>query len=245
MLKKIGIGLGAIVIIIAAISWYVFSNLDSIVKAEIEKYGSAAAQAPVTVSSVKLSLGTGEGEISGLNVGNPNGYSSGSALALGSISVKLDTSSISGGGPIVVKEINVSQPQVNYEAGGAGGSNLQTLQKNAMAYVGPSTSPARKEIIDELYVRDGKINVSAEVLKGKSFAVPLPTLHLTNIGKDSGGATPAQIAEKVLSAITSEASKVASSALAQQAESMVGGAISGATDSAGGIGGQLKGLMGK
>ncbi|TAL03770.1 MAG: hypothetical protein EPO08_03225 [Rhodospirillaceae bacterium] len=250
MLKKIGIGIGVIILIAAGAFWYLFSNLDSLIKAGIEKYGSAATQASVTVSGVKLSLSSGEGSITGLNVGNPKGFTTPNALALGAITVQLDTGSITGNGPIVVKEIVISQPQVTYEVGG-GGSNLQTIQKNTKDFAGAggstsnSSGSTRKEIIENLYVRDGQIGVSASALGGKTITVPLPTIHLTNIGKGNGGATPAEIADQVLGAISSEAAKVGANALAQQVEGAVGGALSGAAQGTQGVGGQLKGLFGQ
>jgi hypothetical protein len=247
MLKKLGIGIVVIVLIAVGVGWYLFSNLDSFVKSAIEKYGSEATQASVSVSSVKIALSTGEGSISGLKVGNPKGFSSATALGLESISVKIDTGTIRGNGPIVIKDIEVNQPHVTYEQG-AGGNNLQAIQKNAMAYAGTGHSdsgPARKEIIDNLYVRDGQVTISAPALQGKQLTVPLPTIHLTNIGKNSGGATPAEIASQVMAAVSSEAAKVGTNALAQQVESAVTGAVQGGASGAGDIGGQLKGLFGK
>ena len=42
----------------------------------------------------------------------------------------------------------------------------------------------------KLIVRDGKINVSASFLNGKSMSVSLPGLTLNDIEKDKGGALP-------------------------------------------------------
>jgi hypothetical protein len=257
MAKKIGIGVVVLLLIVGGAAWYLLSNLDSIVKAAIEKYGSEATQASVTVDSVKITLSSGEGTLAGVTVGNPKGFSTPNAMTLGSVTVKLDSSSVTGSGPIVVKEIDVNQSQVTYEAGN-GGSNLQTIQKNAQEYAqsmsgggasGASTSSAspsggsqgRKVVIDDLYVRGGHVGVSATALKGKTLTVPLPDIHLTNIGKSSGGATPAQVADRVLGAISDAAAKAGSSALAQEVNAAVSGATSGAQD----LGSQIKGLLGK
>lgn len=262
MIKKIAIGVAALLVIIAGVAYFLFSNLDSIIKAAIEKYGTAATQAEVRLDSVKLSIAAGEGSLNGLSVANPKGFSSTKAIYLGKISVKLDTSSVTGGGPIVIPEIVIEKPQIAYELANDGGSNLQTIQKNAVAYAGASsgTQPAsgagsgssasstsgsnagqeRKVIINDLYIRDGQVGISAALLPGKTLTAGLPTIHLTNICKDKGGATPAQVAEQVLVSITSTAAKVASTELTKQL-----GSLKGIPGAGGDIGNQVKGLLGR
>jgi hypothetical protein len=241
MLKKIGIGVVVLLIIIAGVGYYLFSNLDSYIKAAIEKYGSQATQASVTLDSVVVSLTSGEGGLVGLSVGNPKGFATPHAITVGAITLKIDTSTVTGSGPIVIKEIDVDKPQVTYEIGNSGGSNLDAIQKNTEAFAGSSGSSSapttgggqeRKLIINDLYVRDGQIGVSATVLQGKAVNAPLPTIHLTDIGKASNGATAAQVANQVLGA-----TKVGSSALTSSLTSGVTGAGSNAT-------GALKGLFG-
>jgi hypothetical protein len=266
MLKKIAIGVVVLLVIIAGVVSFLFSNLDSIVKAAIEKYGSAATQAEVKLDSVKLAITSGEGSLNGLTVGNPKGFSSPKAIYMGLISVKLDTNSVTGNGPIIIREIVIDKPQVTYEITNSGDSNLQSIQRNTMTYAGGGSSastPAssgggsssggssssgssggaqeRKVIINDLYVRDGQIGVSAALLQGKTMTTALPTIHLTNIGKDRDGATPAQVAQQVLSAITATAAKAASTDLAKQLgplKDALGGGGGNVTD-------QMKGLLGR
>ena len=264
MWKKLGITLAVLLLLIAGAAYYLFSNLNSLIKAAIEKYGSAATQTEVSVDSVHLSLTSGTGSISGISIGNPAGFSSNQALTLGQAAVQVDTSSIAGNGPIVIDNVTIAQPHVIYEVKGLGdGSNLQTIQHNVQAYAGgggaqPASqqqggSPGRKEIIKELYVTGGQISVAAPALSGRSLTVPLPEIHLTNIGQNSGGATAAEIANQVLGAITSEATKAGSSALEQQLRATAAGALQGAATGAlkntgvpitNGVGSQLKGLLG-
>lgn len=253
MWKKIGIGLIVLLAIAAGALWYLLSNLDSLIKAALETYGSAATQTSVTANSVKLSLSSGSGIISGLRIGNPPGFSSPQALGAGAISVQLDTRSLAGNGPIVLKTINIAQPRINYEVTGgvsltgvSTSSNLLVIQNNVKNYAGRMAAappqggtPARKEIIDDLYVTGGEVNlIATTVLHGKKITVPLPAIHLTNIGRASGGATPAQIASQIINAITSQAAKTGAAALTQQIKA-AGGALPG------NMGGTLKGLLGR
>lgn len=230
MLKKLLIGVLALAVIVGAGIYYLYSNIGGIVKAAIETYGSAATQAKVTVDKVDLSLSTGEGRIAGVFVGNPKGFATTQALTVGTVSVKLDTNSVART-PIIIKEVVISAPSVTYERG-TGGGNLEAIQDNVQRYAGlakpaaggqtpaPSSPPASKPaggdtpepkfIIENLYVRDGKVAVSHTALQGRTLSSGLPAIHLKEIGKDKGGATPAEITEKVLGAITQQASKIAS-----------------------------------
>lgn len=240
MLKKIVIGVIVLVVIAAGIAWYLFSNLDSIVKAAIEHYGTAVTQAEVRVDKVTIAISSGTAQISGLTVANPQGFSTAKALELGSITISIDPTSITGSGPIVIKRVDVKQPQVIYELNNSGITNLDTIRKNAAAYGGTARSAGstRKLIIDDLVIRDGRVGISQTLLHGKSLSVPLPEIHLTNIGRKSGGATPGKVAQDVVEAISSAAAKVGSSAVAKSVGAAVGGAGHG-------VSGEIKSLIGK
>src|SRR5271154_2939428 len=134
MMKKIATAFAVLVIVIGLGAAYLWTNLDRIVAAAIEKYGTAAAQADVRVSGVSLAPTSGEGKMSGLSVDNPKGFSSNKAISLGSIQVQLDPHSITGTGPIIIHQIAITQPQVAYELTNGGDSNLQTIQHNAQNY---------------------------------------------------------------------------------------------------------------
>ncbi|HQT46029.1 MAG: hypothetical protein B7X08_00120 [Acidocella sp. 20-63-7] len=249
MWKKIGIGFVVLLLLIAGAVWYLFSDLDSLVKTAIEKYGSAATRATVSVEKVDLSITSGAGTISGLDIGNPPGFSTAHALILGAIAVQLDTGSLAGSGPIVIKSINITRPQVTFElTGGLGpagistNSNLKAIQYNVQSYAGSGASsaaaqggkPTRKEVINDLTVTGGQITIVAPQLtaqfaaqlKGKTLIVPLPPIHLTGIGQNSGGATAAQITNQVLGAITREATQVGTAALVAQLKGSAGGLLS-------------------
>lgn len=104
---------------------------------------------------------------------------------------------------------------------GLGGSNLDVLKKNVDAYGGgrsggagggaPSSGEAsagRRVVIENLYIRDGQVAVSADFLRDEKVSAKLPTIHLKDIGKQGGaasGATPAEVAAKVIAAISGSA----------------------------------------
>jgi hypothetical protein len=264
MLKKIAIGVAGLIVIIAVAAYFLWSNLDSLIKAAIEKYGSQATQTEVRVSSVKLSISSGNGGLSGIEIANPKGFSSGNALYLGAISVTINPNSVTGGGPIEIREIDIEKPQVTFEITPTGDTNLQTIQRNATGASGGGHAAAessagggsgtgagaqeRKIIIDDLQIREGEVAISSPLLQGKALSAPLPAIHLTNIGKSEGGATPAQIASQIIGSITAGASKVAMQDLTKQLGALggLGKTLGGSTaGTAAPLGDQLKGLLGK
>lgn len=231
MLKKIAIGLAVLVVVVVIGLVYLWNNLDNIIRVAVEKYGTAATQTAVILDGVRLSVTSGEGTLSGLSVDNPKGFNGNvKAFYLGSIKVAVDASSIQGTGPIIIKEIDIEKPQVNYEVTAAGDTNLSAIQQNAQSYADSmsgktTTKPAapvsnaenkasRKIIINDLVVRDGQIGISTQLIKDKNFSAPLPEIHLTNIGKSSGGVTAAQVADQLLSSITTSVGKVATGVVA-------------------------------
>ncbi|MBF0168926.1 MAG: hypothetical protein HQL45_14980 [Alphaproteobacteria bacterium] len=241
-------GVAALVIVIGGVLFFLVSNLDSLVKTAIEEVGSKVAGVKVSVSSVKISLADGRGTISGLTVGNPSGFKTPSAFSLGTVGFGIDTNSVTKN-PVVVKEILIAAPQVTYELG-SGGSNIDAIQKNVQAFVGSGAKakgPENKSgdetklVIDLLQLTGGKLTL-ATPLPGGAATADLPDIKLTNIGKSGGGANPAEVASKVLNAISQSAVKAASNLgvgkLMDSATEAVGSTTKGGVDS-------VKGLFGK
>jgi hypothetical protein len=275
MMKKIALAFAIVVIAIAGAAYYFASNIDSVIKAMVERYGSEATQTSVTLKSVKLSFKEGSGELNSLVVKNPKGFSSNDAISLGDIKIVLDISTLQSN-TIVIKDVTILQPAVLYEYAGGGG-NLEAIQKNVQSYAAKfsggkttpdksagasgdadkaaSQQPEKKVIIENLVIRDGKISATHQALQGRTLSAPLPTIQLKDIGKDKGGATPAEVAEKVIGTISAQASRVATAELQKQVGNLIkdqaGGLLGGATGgAAGGAAGsspadKLKGLLGK
>jgi len=266
MIKKVALVIAILVVVIAGAVYYFASNIDGIVKSAIEKYGSDATQAKVSLKSVELSLTEGRGSLKGLTVGNPSGFSTPEAMSLGDISVSLDIASLQSN-PVVIKQVMIEQPAITYEYGN-GGSNLQAIQKNVQAYAasfggggkadsgggkadsgaapaGGDKGSEKKVVIQDLVISGGRIGISAAALQGRSLSSTLPTIHLKDIGKDKGGASPAEVAQKVIGTISAEASQVAASDLQKQLGTLLKDGAGGAAGAAGGATDKLKGLLGK
>ena len=191
-----------VVVLTGVLIFFLIFSMDSLVTMAVEKYGSQALDAEVTLKKTQISLKSGKGTLTGLKVGNPKGFETESAFELGEIRLTIDATTITKG-TVVIKEILIVAPKVTYEIG-SDGSNLDALQRNATGNAGGGSTtsgdsaPAsggtkksgKKLIIESLIIRDGIVNVSAVGLKGKTMTVDLPTVRMANIGKSEGGATP-------------------------------------------------------
>jgi uncharacterized protein involved in outer membrane biogenesis len=270
MKKLLLIGGVLIVVVIAGlggVAYYIWSNLDSLIKTAIEEVGTRATQTQVKLDGVKVSPTSGSGKLSGLTIANPKDFKTPSAFKLGEISLALDTNTVMSN-TIVVKEVVIAAPQVTYELSNSGGSNIQAIQRNIDSFVkqyggtGASTQPAAKSdpasekklVIENLYVRGGKVEVSASALGGKTVPANLPDIHLKDLGKSKGGATPAEIADQIIDAIGNNATKAVASlnldalkgAAGQALQNMqqgTGGATDAAKKATEGAGGALRNLL--
>jgi uncharacterized protein involved in outer membrane biogenesis len=247
MKKLLIFGGGGVVVLGGAAVVAVLLLATSIIKQVIEQVGGDATQAKVSLSDVSLSLTSGEGALKGLVIGNPKGFKGSQAFKLGEVSLKVDPNSITKD-VIVVKEVVIASPDITYELADAGGDNIRTIQANTKSYASkfggsktapaakpaPSPAPApsqpaakdekdKKMIIENLYVRGGRVGVTASALAGKPLGTTLPDIHLTNIGKASGGATAAEVADQVIGAIAQASQTAVSKISADQLKGLAGG----------------------
>jgi hypothetical protein len=212
MKKKIIIIIGlTLILAIGGAAVYVLTNLNAIVEAAIEKYGSQATKTTVRVSSVQITLGSGEGEVKGLKVANPSGFPSPSIMTLDDISVRIAAKSVTST-PIVIENILISGPEVFCEMKEDGTANLDVLKKN-LATLAPQEQKEKgakeKEIrlrVRKLVFEKGKVNVRIAQLVDKPYIVELPRLELHDIGSH-GGATPAEIVRIMATALAEESAK--------------------------------------
>ena len=210
-MKKLLIGLIVLVVIIVGAGYFLLGNLDNIVKAAIEKYGSEVTQTHVGVGSVKIGLTDGLGSISNLKIGNPKGFKSDYLFHMDNIGVQLDLKKLSQE-VIVINQIVIDGPSITYELT-KDGSNVDAIKKNVDAYAEGSSdggdSDGPKLIIENLIVKNGDIQVLSSMMKGKTLSTKLPAIHMRDIGKDLGGAIPAEVAKEVITILTKQVSTAA------------------------------------
>ena len=232
-MKKFLIIGGILVVAVVVVGIYVFlSSLDSVVKAAVERIGSDATGTQVTLNNVEISPTGGFGALRGFRMTNPKGFAEGDAFTFQEISVKIDPLSVFSD-PVVINEIDIEKPEITYAIGN-GTSNVDEIQKNVKTYAGAGgesaggggASKGPNLVIENLFMRNGTVTVSAPGVSSETLSAPLPDIHLTNIGQEGRGATPAEVVSQAMAALvasTQEAVKsVDVNALVKGAGAMAG-----------------------
>jgi hypothetical protein len=208
-MKKIILGLVVIVILaVGAGVFYAVSNLDALVKAAIEKYGSEATQTAVRVDKVRIKLTEGDGAIHGLTVANTGDFTQKHALSLGEIGLGIDLQSLEEE-PYVINHITVRAPQVFVEINKDKKTNLNELKNNltggkaSSSGTGQSSGKEPRLIIKRLTFEQGRIAAKVTPLK-KDYDLKLPRINMVNLG-GSKGATPSELASEILKRLTDAA----------------------------------------
>lgn len=203
----------AVVAVVGGV-WWLYNSLDSVVTLAVRTYGPEITGVRVTLDSVKIQPTDGVATLRGLELGNPDGFKTARALAVGQISMTLDVASLTKD-VVRIKEITVEQPELTYEYA-SGGSNFDVIQRHIESYLmqklPPKDTPKTqseppKLLIDHLYIKGAYAQVTAEILQGKSVRLPLPDLHLTDIGKKTHGASAAEVAQQVMGAMAKNLNK--------------------------------------
>ncbi len=263
LLKIILIGIPVALLLVAAV-FLLF--LNSIVKNTIQTAGPLVLKAPVTVDSVRLHPLLGRGEIRGLVVGNPEGFKTDNAFKLDLIKIAFQTSSLTAD-KLIIDEIIIDAPEITYERA-LRNDNLGQLLRNVEAFTGPkanqpdrpeSTKPGKKYQINRFELNGTRANMSITAARGLATTLPLPDIHLSNIGQGEQGVTGVEVLAQVLRQIVPAVVGVANDAIAKLggAAAAIGAAEVGgvATDAAkkgaealkgvgSGVVGGLRGLVG-
>ena len=210
LLIRIVIAAFALVLVLLIV---VFFSLNSIVKKGVETVGPKLTQVEVRLGAAHLSPFSGQGRLTELFVGNPQGFKTPSAIKVGDVKVGVEPSSVLAD-TLVVQEINLQAPEITFD-GTLTGNNLSKILSNIEAASGSDKAekPAAKKGEKKFYVKDllvkaGKINVSITTpLGGKSATLALPEIHVQNIGSREHGVTAAELAEEILKPILASATK--------------------------------------
>jgi hypothetical protein len=274
MKKWIFIGIGAVIAILVIIVVVGISKLGPIVKMAVNTYGPQITDTELKVEDVGISIFSAEAKLKKFFLGNPKGFKSAGAMKVGSVYVNVDEGSLTKD-TIIINKIEVIGPEITYEKKGKT-DNFKAILSNVQKNVPKSKSSKKQSepqgqgkqlIINNFILKDGKVNMALEmpggVLGDQSLSAELPDIHLKDIGKEKGGASPAEVAREIFAAlyakITSanvlgsfndQLKKLGVSAeavekVAKEGLDTAGGAIKGAEKEVGGVTDKVKGLFQK
>lgn len=203
-MKKI-LALVVILAALAAAAYFTLQNpLGRLVKLAIEEFVPQLTQTSVRISKVEISAADGRGTISGLVLGNPQGFKLDYALQAGTIDIALEPASVVKD-VVVVHKVFIDAPLIGYEKAG-GITNFDAIQRNIEKYLGTDHGKSdqagqeagKKMIIGSFIIRNARVNYN-DMLELK-----LPDIELRNIGKKSGGATSAQVVKAVIKELNTQ-----------------------------------------
>ena len=214
-----------ILVVLAIVFVALDLSLGKIVLKGVNAAAPGALGVPVTLQGSDISLMRGKAALSGLHVGNPEGFKTAGLLDLGSVSVDIDNSTLLSD-TIVIKEIAIDGLVVTFEKG-LRNNNLGALidqlsagkeepEPSGEGEAQTAEKPGKKVVIEKLTISGSRMNFSvtglAALTGGGSIPIPLPPITLTDLGKEQEGVTPIEVVEEILNAIASAATTAISGA---------------------------------
>lgn len=184
---------------VAATSIFLMKNMDRMAREAVEEGGLQLLGTAVSLDQVKITLVQGKARFRGLSIANPPGYSTRPAITLGSIEVDIDLSSVNE--PVlVIENILIRDPNVNYEVNKEGKANIDLLQKSIDDAAPSPGSDTGLMIIDRLDVKGGTITATAEHKPDQQLEFDFPVLFMSDLGEPNG-ASPEQIGAEISEAL--------------------------------------------
>lgn len=232
-MKKLFGFLLVLVLVLGAATYWLMGNLDDIVHEQIEVQGSKMLGVPVNVDAVTLKLLDGFGEIKGLSVGNPQGFSNATLLGFDAVRLDIDTEKLSTN-PLVIEEVTIDSASALYELNAQAQGNvnvlLDQLKRNAPAGKTQAPSEGTTEdtgqesdlrlIVKQVVIKDTRLKLDLTGIGQKAYDETLPTFTANNVGGRDGlppAALGAKIAEAMLDNLVDAAAEKQKEKLKQKA----------------------------
>lgn len=208
MMKKLILFGGALVLVIIGILVFVISNIGPLIKKAVNTYGPGITKTDVRLEDVSVSLFSGEAKLKEFYLANPKGFKSPEALRVGSILLAVDKGSLARD-TIIIERIEVLRPEITYERE-RNTDNFQTIIGNVNRSIGAEGASkgkageekaGKKLLIRNCIIKEGKVNLASALLGDKKVTVPLPDIHLKNIGGEKEGVSPEKASREILAAL--------------------------------------------
>jgi hypothetical protein len=212
-MKKILLIVAGLVAVGLVVLILVFSFfLDSIIKKGVETVGPQVTKTEVKLDGVRISFLSGSGALKGFLLGNPEGYKTPSAVKVGEVGLGVQPRSVMSD-KVHVNYVRLQGAEFTFEGTLGTKNNLNKILENVQSVTGgdkgkaePKTQPSqagpsKKLQVDDFLISGAKVNVSMTMLGGKPLTVPIPDIHLSNLGSGPEGITAAELTEKVLNEV--------------------------------------------
>lgn len=202
--SRLAIAGGVLVLALVVAAVVVLGQLGRLIESGVESEGPGLTGTSVSLGGASVSIFSGEGELRGLRIGNPKGFSDDNAFDLGRIRIAIDPASVTTD-VVRVKSLVVDGPRLLAEFNASGRNNLGAILNHVRGAAGgtarsggdSSDGAQKKMIIDEFRFENAEARVLAPALN-LDKSVKLPPLVLKNLGARQGGAAAGDIANQML-----------------------------------------------
>lgn len=203
----------------------VYMGRDALIKKTVETAGPKFLQTSVTLGKVDFRPVQGHLTLQDLHIGNPKGFSDRDLFALKSISIDLQPKTLFGN-KIIINKIMIDNVSAHYEIAN-GTNNIAVVQKNVAGKPKPASAksavPAAKEtgkpektvVIKDLTLKDAEVSAA---ISGISMSLPLPTIHMKDIGENKPSTFKEALAS-VLNVFSTETLKAIAGATSEAVKS--------------------------
>ncbi len=190
-IKVIAILFTLLILGIIGIVIFIFSMVDQGAKIIVEQGGTYAMGVETTVDSMDLSLTQGTVEMDGLNIANPEGFSTPNFFTLATTNARVDLESV-GSDTVIIPEVRLLGIGVTLDKG-QDPSNYNQILENLARFESGESKPAdpsaqgKNVVIKSLILED--INIYVANMPGVSLlagdvAINIPQIELQNIGEE-------------------------------------------------------------
>ena len=207
MAKGIKIALISVVVIILVGFLILTLALDSIVKSNIEQIGTEMTGTWVTVDNVSISPFTGAGTITGVRIGNPEGYGTENAIVIDEIVMRAKIRSVFSD-VIIIEDINVYAPTVYVEQK-LPDNNLATILNNIHQAAERGTSSDANMVVNHFVMHDGSVDLYTEVGGERSVRFDLADIELHDIGGNGESTAVEQVVRQIADRVFQQALQAA------------------------------------
>ena len=197
---------GVVLVAIGIAATVVLGRLGRLIEGAVESHGPRMTGTEVALGGARVSIFSGEGELSDLRIGNPKGYSDDKAFDLGRIKIAVDPKSLVSD-VVRIKSLVVDGPKLLAEFDPQGRNNLKAIMdhvKAAARSAGGGTTAAggdagggKKLIIEEFRFENAEARALAPAFD-LDKTLKIPPVVLKNLGAKQGGAAAEDIANQIL-----------------------------------------------
>ena len=204
--SKIAIGAGALVVVAGVAAAVFLGQLGRVIEGAVETHGPGMTGTSVELGSARVSVFSGEGELSNLRIGNPEGYSDDEAFDLGRIKIVVDPKSLASD-VVHIRSLVIDGPRLLAEFNPAGRNNLRTILEHVKAAAGggggtksgksSGGGEEKRLIIDEFRFENAEARALAPAFN-LDKTLKVPPVVLKNLGAKQGGAAASDIANQIM-----------------------------------------------